>query len=220
MGVLMAAPTHEKPDEDAAVRAQIAKVRKAHDLSQAALAERAGLSQGVIAQLEKGPMRVRVDHLKAIAGGLAVPPAELFPPSFLGDKPRAAYQTAEEAERYHPPAQEQDRPSNRHDLAAEAIRYSPDKSAWTMKSVDLMAQGVLPGDTLIVDSQEKPQPGDIVCAQIYSRTNGRTVFRLYQPPYLMTASVAGGPANVDTITADRIRIVGPVVQIIRERRPH
>lgn len=59
-----------------------ANVRGARgDLSQARLAEAAGLTRAAVANIETGRQRVTLDVLDRIARALGVPPASLLPPS-------------------------------------------------------------------------------------------------------------------------------------------
>ncbi|OKO67547.1 hypothetical protein AC629_42660 [Bradyrhizobium sp. NAS80.1] len=60
--------------------------------------------------------------------------------------------------------------------------------AWTMHTNALQAAGVLPGAVLLVDLDEIARAGDIVCAEINDQGTRRTVFRLYEKPYLVAAT--------------------------------
>lgn len=78
--------------------------------------------------------------------------------------------------------------------------------AFTIGSDDLHALGIHAGDVLVVDTNEAARPGDIVCAQVNDLPAGgaRTVFRLYEPPYLISGSAMPGvrrPVIVDGVNA-------------------
>ena len=62
--------------------------------------------------------------------------------------------------------------------------------AWQITSNDLHSIGLLVDDIVIVDLQEQPINGDVVCAQVYDQpmSNARTVFRIWEPPFLVTNS--------------------------------
>jgi SOS-response transcriptional repressor LexA len=60
--------------------------------------------------------------------------------------------------------------------------------AWNVMSNSLQAAGVLRGDILLVDPHEPARAGDVVCAEIHEMGTRRTVFRLYEKPYLVAAS--------------------------------
>ncbi|MDR3498926.1 MAG: hypothetical protein P4L72_06835 [Parvibaculum sp.] len=93
------------------------------------------------------------------------------------------------------------------------------KDWWLVKSRALDLEGYLPGDRVLVDLAEKPVPGDIVVAQVISeRGEPETVFRKFEPPFLITRSTlpdSGKPVLVDY---DRVSIMGVVVAGWRDRR--
>ena len=61
---------------------------------------------------------------------------------------------------------------------------------WTLASRALENAGYRPGDIMLVALDEAPLSGDVVCAQIYDWSKGgaQTLFRLFQPPYLVAAT--------------------------------
>lgn len=102
--------------------------------------------------------------------------------------------------------------------AATAGRNAVDP--WVLKTRALEAAGYVPGDVLIVDLNARPEPNDIVCAQVYDWRRGRaeTVFRIYSKPYLVAAS--SDPAHLKplVVDGDGVVIKGVVIQSIRGRR--
>ncbi|HML13623.1 MAG TPA: hypothetical protein VK456_09975 [Xanthobacteraceae bacterium] len=62
---------------------------------------------------------------------------------------------------------------------------------WTIRTRALERIGFLPGDIVIVDLGRLPEAGDAVCAQVYDwgRSDAETVMRLYEPPFLVAASL-------------------------------
>lgn len=108
------------------------------------------------------------------------------------------------------------------DLAIEALIDGRDATdPWRMKSRVLETAGYLPGDVLIVSLNERPQPGDVVCAQSYRWSEGRaeTVFRFYEPPYLVAASRDENVRKPLLVDNDRVIIKGVVLAVLRVRRP-
>lgn len=94
------------------------------------------------------------------------------------------------------------------------------RSAWRLAVDELEAIGLRRGDVVVVDQNETPAPGDIVCAQVYDRPTGgaRTVFRLYEPPYLVSGSMqrnARRPIVVDNANAI---IMGVMIGSVSPRR--
>lgn len=96
------------------------------------------------------------------------------------------------------------------------------RDPWVMKSYALELAGVLPGDVLVVDLNLQPQPGDIVCAQIFdwSGTRAETVFRVYDPPFLVSKSMRSGSEKPMTVDNSTVVIRGVVASILRKRSNH
>ena len=88
---------------------------------------------------------------------------------------------------------------------------------WVMRGRALDLEGVLPGDILMVALNRRPAAGDIVCAQVVDYTSGaaETVFRLFQPPYLIAHSAKLGPVRPEQVDEVRVSIRGVVEGLIR-----
>lgn len=93
---------------------------------------------------------------------------------------------------------------------------------WILTSGVLEAEGYRPGDLVIVDLNALPaKEGDCVCAQVYDRSGAtaETVWRVYNPPFLMAAPLVGAtrlkPLMVDN---DRVVIRGVITDCLRRRR--
>lgn len=93
------------------------------------------------------------------------------------------------------------------------------RDAWVMGNHSLELSGVMPGDVLIVDMNLAPRPRDIVCAQLYDNARGRadTVFRIYDPPFLLVNSIRLGPHKGLMVDNDQIAIRGVVDAVLRRR---
>lgn len=110
-----------------------------------------------------------------------------------------------------------DAADNLNRAVRELVRGRNGRDPWVMRSYALEMAGVLPGDIMILDMNRQAKPRDIVCAQIYdwSGSKSETVFRLFDPPYLMTHSIRTGiekPVAVDNAT---VIIKGVVVAVLR-----
>lgn len=94
------------------------------------------------------------------------------------------------------------------------------RDPWLIKGFALENAGVLPGDIAIVDLNRQPQPKDIVCAQIYqwSHMKAETVFRIYEPPFLLTASQRLGSSPPLTVDGQNIVVRGVVDYVLRRTR--
>lgn len=92
---------------------------------------------------------------------------------------------------------------------------------WVLSSRALETAGYQPGDILLVDLNAHPAAGDVVCAQLYdfSKMKAETVFRIFEPPYLCSASY--DRAHLAPILIDRnVGIKGVVTLSLRPRRHH
>ncbi|HLJ72122.1 MAG TPA: hypothetical protein VKU03_12445 [Roseiarcus sp.] len=101
----------------------------------------------------------------------------------------------------------------------EALTASKNSlTVWRLRSHAIEAIGYLPGDILIVDLNEPPKRGDVVCAQLYdwSRMKAETVFRLFEPPYLLAAAFDRSQLSARLIDKE-VGIKGPVIFSVRPR---
>lgn len=111
--------------------------------------------------------------------------------------------------------------SNIDRAVRELTRGRNGRDAWVIKSRAVQASGFLPGDIAIVDLNLSPAAQDVVCAQIYNWSSMRseTVFRVYQPPYLMTNSLRfDGVDKPLLVDGQNIVIKGVVDGMVRARR--
>lgn len=101
----------------------------------------------------------------------------------------------------------------------ELVRGRNGRDPWVMKSYALELAGVMPDDIMIVDLNRQPRPRDIVCAQIYdwSGMKSETVFRLYEPPYLVTHSMRAGIEKPLAVDDSTVLIKGVVDAVLRAR---
>lgn len=94
--------------------------------------------------------------------------------------------------------------------------------AWRLKTMALEGVGYLPGDIVFVrmlEAGEHAKPQDAVCAQVVDYQHGaaETVWRVYDPPFLVGAAhdrTAYKPILVD---GDRVKIAGVIEESFR---PH
>jgi hypothetical protein len=104
-------------------------------------------------------------------------------------------------------------------LAQDALS-SNGRAPWILRSTALTGVGYLPGDVLIVDLNERPRVHDVVCAQVYdwSRGKAETVFRLYEPPYLLSSTTDPKLLRPLVVDDDVVIVKGVVVSSMRNRR--
>lgn len=88
---------------------------------------------------------------------------------------------------------------------------------WTLKTRALELAGYLPGDTVLVDLNASPRPGDAVCAQVYDwpRMKAETVMRIFERASAVDLLVARSldPAFAAPLLVDgeRVAIKGVVL---------
>lgn len=111
-----------------------------------------------------------------------------------------------------------------HAAISALIKGRKAADAWELHTRTIDAEGYVPGDVVIVDLGLKPQPGDIVCAQDYKWSEGKaeTIFRVFEPPYLMVATVDPQLAKKHRkpllVDDDRVIIKGVVTDLVRRSR--
>ncbi len=104
--------------------------------------------------------------------------------------------------------------------AIEAIKNGRNGiDPWILNSRSLEAAGYVPGDILMVDLNAIATPGDVICAQIYDR-NGRaeTVMRIFEDPFLISATLDNSLKRPHLVDNDRVQIRGVVITSLRQRK--
>jgi hypothetical protein len=113
---------------------------------------------------------------------------------------------------------------NGDDLASIVIRHLIDRgiilTAYILRSRALEAFGYLPGDLMLVDAGNQPDPGDIVCVKLYDWTQARTeiAFRRWDPPYLVAATSDPELSTPIVPDKDRTTIQGVLIGSLRLSR--
>lgn len=93
----------------------------------------------------------------------------------------------------------------------------PSATPWRLSTRALEGVGYRQGDLVIVEQGIAPVRGDAVCAQIYAGRTARTVFRVYEPPYLLAASLDPDLRSPILIEDGRVLIMGVVTEMLRVR---
>lgn len=91
---------------------------------------------------------------------------------------------------------------------------------WEITTKELQGICIALGDVVLVDLNETPAPGDVVCAQIYDGPVTRTVFRLYEPPFLLTGSAMGNSRRPIIVDNTNAVVRGVVIAVIKPRGSH
>jgi hypothetical protein len=105
-------------------------------------------------------------------------------------------------------------------IIEDLVRERNSLTPLVMRTRSLEHAGYLPGDILIVDLNMRPQPDDVVCAQVYDWGGDRaeTVVRILQPPYLVAASSDSRLLKPLVVDDESVIIKGVVVHSMRPRR--
>ena len=207
---------------------RIREWRERRGLSQAQLAERMGLHQQAVHRLESGQHELKAQHLKAYARALGVRPIDILPRDMVDAPPGAGGGLFEMDEGWEGlPANDRVRrrkPAPKPETASvstlpRALGMAPEAlerlHVWTLDSPALEGAGLRRGDVLLVDRDRTPAPGDIVCAALLGAGRSQTVFRLYQPPFLLTANLDETLRDPLLIDRARVRIDGVVCGLVR-----
>ena len=104
-------------------------------------------------------------------------------------------------------------------VLAQLSQANANIDAWQLNSRALELAGHKPGDFLFVKLGETPLRGDVVCAQIYDWTRNRaeTVFRLFEPPYLVSATTDSALFAPHAISSESVVVKGVVLHSLRSR---
>jgi hypothetical protein len=193
-------------------RAWLSELVTATKLKPSPLARRAGVSGTTITRLLNDPTYDGVLSaliIQRLTETYSVP----GPGDYSGGPRRMPFVGLAEAERFDYAA------DPLHSIIREMIAGRNAVDPWRLKTEALQEIGYLPGDIVLVDLNAAAKPQDAVCAQVYdwARGGAETVFRVYDPPFLVAAArdhTAYKPLLVDN---DRVVIKGVVVQSLR---PH
>lgn len=106
-------------------------------------------------------------------------------------------------------------------LASPALVESdPHVTEWLVGGGALTLAGYVAGDRIWVHDSMAPEQGDVVLAQVYNLDSGtaETVMRLFNPPYLTTASISLEDRKPLLIDGERVLIRGVIIRSERQRR--
>lgn len=102
------------------------------------------------------------------------------------------------------------------------LRPAEHQAVWQIGTRGIELAGYHMGDYVLVDPETSPLVRDVVCVQLYDLQRGtaETVFRVYEPPYVVTET-ADPTARRKPVAIDneRAAIWGVVVKSLRLRTP-
>lgn len=202
MSLLMVDPADEQ-------RAWLKGVLAKTALAPTALAQKAGLSQPTLTRFLNDPEATHALSARTIAA------VERASGMRYGPDPRpTGFRESEAA-----PFDVRKSPKGL-DFVAQSIGAANGIDPWVLRSRALEGAGYLPGDVLIVDLNSDPKGGDVVCAQVYdwARSRAETVFRIYEPPYLVAATLDEALRRPFPVDNNTVFVKGVVITMIRLRQ--
>lgn len=185
-------------------------------VSPSALAEAAGLSPSTVTRYlndVSGTIGISQRSLDAIAAYSEIPPHTM---------PRNG--SAAGMEEPEPVPFRYDEGEAAFDKAVRAlVEGAPGRDPWVVRGRNLDLLGYLPGDVVIVDLNAAPNDGDVVVAQVYDwsgRAPTETVMRVFNHPYLMTASSRVAVPTPLVVDNKRVVVKGVARGLIRRTPAH
>ena len=192
-------------------RAWLEAAVAASGLSATALARKAGVAQTTVTRLlyNREPVHALNAHsLSAIERASGVPFGIKAP-----SRPRGFNEG--EAEPYRA----ENFPADLQMAVAGLLSRGNGVDPWVLRSRALETANFIPNDILVVDLNATALAGDVVCAQIYDWQRGKaeTVFRLYEPPFLIAQTNELALRKPMLVDDEKIVIKGVVQMTIRPR---
>lgn len=91
---------------------------------------------------------------------------------------------------------------------------------WKIGTSTLERAGYLPGDFVVVDPALEPRPHDAVKATVFdwNRGGSETVWRLYDPPFLISSTSHGHASKPLLVDGERVKVQGVIVACVRPHR--
>ena len=178
------------------------------------IARRMGRTRANVSHILTGRQKMTLPWAQAFADVLQVPLATVLE--------RSGSATTQIAQQISPGFSDSDVAAWVPALAEEATVKTiasalgadrPGVDIWRVKSRAMALAGFLEGDYMLVDTHqsERARPGDVVIAQIYSRTGASTVLRRFEPPVLLAASADPDDGRVHVVDGHNVVIRGKVV---------
>lgn len=184
---------------------KIRALREAAGMKGVELAEAVGKTPQQITKIEKSEIGLSATEVMDFSSALQVAPAELL----LGGTGFGESETSPLG----------DARESQDAAAMKSLAGRGEVAILILKSNALRLDGYLPGDRLLVDLGQQPQPGDFVVLNIADEESAtaETAVRLFQPPAFVPRSFE---RSYDTFVVgdNRIAVMGVVVGSYRTTR--
>ena len=101
-------------------------------------------------------------------------------------------------------------------MTAAVLAANRTLASYVLLESNLEDLGYLPGDIVLVDVEMTPSAGDVVRASVKTgRDSFDEVFRLYEPPYLISGSLTSRKRKPLLVDNDQVIISGVVSASVR-----
>ncbi len=180
------------------------------------IARKMGRTRANVSHILTGRQRMSLDWAKAFAEVLQVPLSTVLEKAGVTDAPTAQAVTPGFSESDAAPWVPGPEPAGAREVSTVAQSLGggrPGIDVWRVKGQVMALSGLLSGDFMLVDTHqaERVKPGDLVVAQVYTRTGTATVLRRYEPPVLVAASPDPADGRVHVVDGVNVVIRGKVV---------
>lgn len=179
------------------------------------IAARIGRDRSVVSKIYSGQRTMTLEWAQAFSEALGVPLTEILE--------RAGAASPHVVRQLQPGFSESDAaawiPQGAEDrqvpAMAVAMGQRPGVDVWEVRTTALSLMGYMPGDYMLVDTNqsERARAGDVVVAQVYDNAKGTatTLLRRFEPPVLVSASMAPEDRRVQIVDGVNVVIRGKVV---------
>lgn len=179
------------------------------------IANKLGRARSNVSHILNGHQRMSLEWAKAFAEVLEQPLDVILEKAGVTDAPTA--------QRVVPGFSEQDAApfvygpgfaeTNAVKSIATAMGERPGIDVWRVNSATMALAGLLVGDFMLVDTHqsERVRAGDVVVAQVYTRSSAMTVLRRFEPPVLVAASADPADGRVFVVDGENVVVRGKVV---------
>lgn len=180
------------------------------------IARKMGRTRANVSHILTGRQRMSLEWAKAFAEVLQVPLSMVLEKAGVTDAPTAQAVTPGFAESDAAPWVPGPEPAGAREVSTVAQALGggrPGIDVWRVRGQVMALSGLLAGDFMLVDTHqaERVKPGDLVVAQVYTRTGAATVLRRYEPPVLVAASPDPADGRVHVVDGINVVIRGKVV---------
>lgn len=179
------------------------------------IANQLGRDRSVVSKILAGKQRMTLEWARAFSQALQVPMATVLEKAGVTDRPQTqqlapGFADSDAAPWVAGPGLAE---AAKVKTAAQAFGERAGVDVWQIKGRAMALAGYLAGDFMLVDTHqaERVRAGDVVVAQLYTRTGATTVLRRFEPPVLVAASADPEEARVHVVDGTNVVIRGKVV---------